>query len=222
MTKADGLISGKPTGPQEGREDIFKIVFEKIQTGIFIIDPTGHTIVDANPIAEFLIGLPKEQLIGKTCHEFVCPAKCGECPITDLHKDLHNIEKVLINVRGESVPILKTVAKASINEKEYLIESFVDIIDRKKSEDRRIALIAYMNEAVLRVQKPLEITTRNLQDIANQAKSGEYDYEDIRMQLQIQVNNLQLMAKTLAELSEKSAGEHDEIPEEFKQFFVGK
>jgi hypothetical protein len=76
-------------------------------------------------------------LIGSPCHDFVCPAKCGQCPITDLHKDLHNVERALINAKGEKVPILKMVAKAEIGGKEYLIESFIDIIDRKNTSPTR-------------------------------------------------------------------------------------
>jgi PAS domain S-box-containing protein len=126
VSHKQGLISGSSV-----QTDVFRIVFEKIQTGILIVDPATHTIIDANPIAEAVIGRSRDELIGSTCHEFVCPAKCGECPITDFHKDIHNLERAIINAKGERVPILKTVAKATIGGKEYLIESFIDIIDRK-------------------------------------------------------------------------------------------
>ena len=218
-----GLISDSTESKISSGDDIFRTVFQKIQTGILIVDPAEHKIIDANPIAIALLGHTKEELLGNTCHEFVCPAKCGECPITDLHKDVHNMERVLINARGERIPILKTVAKAKINGKEYLIESFVDIIDRKKSEDRKVALIAFMNESVMRVHKPLELTRQNLQVLADQAKSGDYDAEDIRMQLQMHANNIARMVKTLEELSEQAIKERGiEIPDHLRDFFVGK
>jgi PAS domain S-box-containing protein len=219
----NGLISGRTQSDTPCNDDIFRGVFEKIQTGILIVDPATHTIMDANPLAEYLIGRPKTQLIGSTCHEFVCPAKCGECPITDLHKDIHNLERALINAHGETVPILKTVAKATINGKEYLIESFIDIIDRKKSEERKIALIVYMDEVIMRVRKPLELMTADLQRLADRAKSGDYDAEDFRMQLQIHAKNIQKMVKTLEELGESALLERgDDIPPEFRNFFIGK
>ncbi|MFA4861168.1 PAS domain-containing protein [Methanoregula sp.] len=217
-----GLISDSAESKISQGDDIFRTVFQKIQTGILIVDPAEHKIIDANPIAIALLGHTKEELLGNTCHEFVCPAKCGECPITDLHKDVHNMERVLINARGERIPILKTVAKAKINGKEYLIESFVDIIDRKKSEDRKVALIAFMNESVMRVHKPLELTRQNLQVLADRAKSGDYDAEDIRMQLQMHANNIARMVKTLEELSEQAIKERGiEIPDHLRDFFVG-
>ena len=152
MAAKTGFFTGKPEKSVTG-DDVFRMVFDRIQTGILIVDPLTHTIIDANPIAVELIGRPENQLIGSICHDFVCPAKCGECPITDQHKDIRNVERALINAKGEKVPILKTVAKAEVNGKEYLIESFIDIIDRKNAEERRVALIAFLNESLMRVDK---------------------------------------------------------------------
>jgi PAS domain S-box-containing protein len=216
-----GLVSGIPGGKAGPPDDVFKMVFEKIQTGILIVDPQTHTIMDANPIAEDMIGLPKEKILGNICHNFVCPAQCGQCPITDLHKTIQNTERLLMNAKGEKIPILKTVARASMDEKEYLIESFVDIRDRKKAEDRKIALIAYMDESVMRVTKPLELTKNNLQLLAGQVNSGDYDAEDIRIQLQIQVNNIDKMVKNLQDLVKEVAREREDIPEEFRKWIIG-
>ncbi|MFA5266994.1 MAG: PAS domain-containing protein [Methanoregula sp.] len=221
MALKTGFFTGNPKKTETG-DDVFRMVFDRIQTGILIIDSVTHTIIDANPIAEELIGRPKDQIVGNTCHNFVCPVKCGECPVTDMHKDIHNIEGVLINAKGEKVPILKTVAKAEVNGKEYLIESFIDIIDRKKAEERRVALIAYLNESLMRVEKPLALVKQNLQELATRVTSGEYDSEDIRMQLQIDANNLGQIAKNIGDLSRQAVEERDDIPSAFKEFVIGK
>ena len=223
MSEKQGLFSGPTGGSAQHTGDVFRIVFEKIQTGILIVDPERHIIIDANPLAAALIGRTRDELIGSTCHEFVCPAKCGQCPITDLHQDIHSLERAIINAKGERIPILKTVAKATIDGKEYLIESFIDILDRKKSEERKLALIAFMNESVLRVNKPLELMQQNFQVLADQVRSGEYDDEDIRMQLQIHANNLAQITRNLAELSRQAVLERGvDIPPEFRDFFVRK
>jgi PAS domain S-box-containing protein len=219
--KKKGLASGRQKKDDYSPDDVFRLVFDKIQTGIFIVDPSTHTIVDANPIAQDLIGLPKEKIVGNICHDSVCPAQYGQCPITDLHKTIENTERILINKNGERIPILKTVVKTMMNKKEYLIESFVDIRDRKKAEDRKIALIAYIDESVMRVKKPLEMTKHNLEILATQVSSGDYDPEDIRMQVQIQANNIGTMVNTLLELAKKVSDEREEIPEEFRLFFTG-
>mgnify|MGYP001409892615 CR=1 FL=1 len=203
-------------------EDVFKMVFDRIQTGILIIEPETHTIIDANDHAESLLGVKKDKLVGKVCQEFVCLAHCGECPITDLHKSFHNTERVLISATGEKIPVLKTVAPASIGGKAYLIESFVDIRDRKRAEQRKIALLAYLNESVLRIKKPLELTGQNLHQIELQVGSGEYTAEEIRMQIRIQSNNIMTMAATLQELARTAAEERDDIPEGFREYFIRK
>src|SRR4030042_106086 len=65
-------------------ESHLKTIFGTLQTGVLIISADTHEIVDANPRAVELIGATKEKIVGKICHEFVCPAEKGKCPITDL------------------------------------------------------------------------------------------------------------------------------------------
>ena len=103
------------------------------------------------------------------------------------------------------------------------MESFVDISDRKKADDRKVALIGFMNESVLRIRRPLELTKMNMQLIADQVKSGEYESEEIRMELQIQANNISQMIKNLDDLVRMVAEERgEEIPKEFREFLLGK
>lgn len=220
--KKTGLIKESTKG-QTGSTDLFRTVFERIQTAIMVIDPAAHRIVDANPLMESLTGLTRNQLLGNSCQEFVCPAKCGECPVTDLHRNILNTEREIINAQGVRVPVLKTVAKATIGGKEYLIESFTDITEHKKAEERKLALIAYLSESLTRVKKPLGMMREDFLELAEQTKSGDYDSEDIRMQLQIHANNLSQIVKNLEELRQKALeGRQDEIPSEFKDFLIGK
>jgi PAS domain S-box-containing protein len=200
---------------------LFRSVFQHIQTGIVIIDPEHHTIIDANPIAEAIIGEKREELIGHVCHGLICPAQNGACPVTDLKMHLENTERTIINKTGERVSILKTVATLPFQGKNYLVESFVDITDRKKAEKRRIALLGYMNESVLRVRHPLELTCSNLRQIADQVRSGDFDPDDTGMELRIQGNNLEQIAKNLTDLADAVAEEEREIPEQFRRFLSG-
>ncbi|MCK9631948.1 MAG: PAS domain S-box protein [Methanoregula sp.] len=219
--KSLGLMSDPTCTLPSG--DVFRKIFEKIQTGILIIDPEAHRIVDANPLAEFITGRSKEELLGSVCHEFLCPVKRGECPTTDLHQEVRNLEQVIINKNDEKIPILKTVTKVSINRREYLIESFIDILDRKKAEERHIALIAYLSESILRVKKPLELMHEDFNQLAVLVSGSDYDAEDIRMQLQLHANNLSQIVKNLEELQAKAVGEKPtDIPPEFRDFLIEK
>lgn len=218
--KKAGLTDRTPDG---SAGDIFRTIFERIQTAILIVDPEAHQIVDANPLMESLTGLSKDQMLGKGCQGFVCPAKCGECPVTDLHKNILNIEREIINAKGERVPVLKTVAKADMGGKEYLVESYVDITEHKKAEERQAALIAFLSESILRAKKPLELMQEEFHEIARRAQSGDYDAEDVRLELELHAKNLAQIVKNLEELQAKALeGKTAEIPPEFRKFLVRK
>ena len=222
MTRTTGTHN-KKTGVGEDGDKLFNAVFDRLQMGIIIIDPDTHTIIDANPIAEEILGSSKTELVNRTCHAFICPSKEGACPVTDHNTAIENKETIFINKRGEEVTILKTVALADIRGKKYLLESFIDISDRKKAEDRKVALIGFMNESVHRIRRPLELTKMNMQLIADQVKSGEFEPEEIRMELQIQANNITQMIKNLDDLVRMVAEERGgDIPQEFREFLLGK
>jgi len=112
-----------------------KTIFDSIYVGIVVVDAETHAIADANPAAIKKIGAPKEQIVGKVCHKFICPAEEGKCPITDLGQTIDNSECILIDANGGSVPILKTVTSTMIKGRKYLMESFMDITERKKTEE---------------------------------------------------------------------------------------
>jgi len=107
---------------------------DSIQTGIIVVDVETRTIVDVNPAASKIIGDSKEQIIGQVCHKYICPAEKGECPILDLGQKVDNSERTLIRVNGEEVPILKSVTPILLNGKESLIESFLELTEKKNLE----------------------------------------------------------------------------------------
>ena len=113
-------------------------VLANIISGILVIDARTHMIVDVNPAAEDLIGLPKEKIVGRECHDFVCPAEKGKCPISDLGMNVNRSERILINGEGENIWILKSVVSVTLSGKEYLIESFVDMRKIKEAEEKLI------------------------------------------------------------------------------------
>ncbi|MFA5331098.1 MAG: PAS domain-containing protein [Methanoregula sp.] len=197
------------------------MVFDRIQSGIIIIDPVSHTIVDINNHAEALLGLKRKDTAGKICHETICPAHKGACPITDLKTPLLDSKRIMISKSGERIPVLKTVAEAIIEGKTYLIESFIDIRDRKAAEDRKVALLAYLNESILRVRTPLELTSQNLSMIAGQVVSRTYNAEDIRSQIMIQAKNISTMASTLEELAKNAREDTEDIPKGYRKFLAG-
>ena len=116
------------------REAQMRTIFDYASAGIVVIDPENHLIVDANPTAVKMIGVSKDEVLGAICHRFICSAEIGRCPITDLHEEVDNSERILITGDGKEVPILKTVAPIILKGRRHLLESFVDISRLKKTE----------------------------------------------------------------------------------------
>ncbi|MCJ7729140.1 MAG: ATP-binding protein [Sedimentisphaerales bacterium] len=115
-------------------ESRLRTILDNVQTGIFIIDPDTHTIVDANPVAAKLVGAQRSEMTGAVCHKYVCPAEIGKCPITDLGQSVDNSERILLTAAGEKRPIIKTVTTVKLDGRTHLLESFVDISELRRAE----------------------------------------------------------------------------------------
>ena len=112
-----------------------RAIFDSVPSGIIIMDPERHVIIDINPAAARMFGSERKGIIGSVCHKFICPAEIGQCPITDLGKTVDNAERVLLKADGGSCPVIKTVTPILMGGKTYLIESITDISDRKQAEE---------------------------------------------------------------------------------------
>jgi PAS domain S-box-containing protein len=109
-------------------------MLDSIHTGVLLIHPGRHEIVYVNSFAADMIGATRAEIVGRTCHDFVCPAEKGTCPITDRHERVDNSERTLIRADGSRIPILKSVMPMQFDGEEHIIESFIDISAIKKTE----------------------------------------------------------------------------------------
>jgi len=137
-------------------ETRLQLILDTIHTGIMIIDPLEHKIIDINPAALKMIGAQKEEVVGHACHQFICPTEIGKCPITDLKQDIDNTERKIITRDGMKLSVLKRVNPIRIKGKEYLLESFIDITDLKEAQNtvqqenaKFSAMISGMEEGVV-------------------------------------------------------------------------
>jgi PAS domain S-box-containing protein len=131
-----GMLLNRLDNEEEIRESekSQKTLLENIAAGILIIDPETKIIESVNKHAQNLIGLSEKEIIGKICHQFVCPAQVKCCPICDKGQIVDNSEKILLTADGRDIPILKSAKIILINGKKKLIESFVDITENKESQ----------------------------------------------------------------------------------------
>jgi signal transduction histidine kinase len=111
-----------------------KTIMNSVKAGILTIDARTHRILDANPAALAMIRATRKEVVNTICHQFICQAEEGRCPITDLGNTVDNSERVLLDIHGGKVPILKTVVSVEIDGRPLLIESFIDISQLKKAQ----------------------------------------------------------------------------------------
>lgn len=108
-------------------EKKYRAIWEHIQAGIILIDRESHEILAVNPEGERMTGFKEKEMIGHSCHKFICPAEKGKCPISDLGMTFERSERVLINKNGTEVPVLKTVTATVIDGRNILIENYVPL-----------------------------------------------------------------------------------------------
>ena len=111
-------------------------ILDSILAGVIIVDSETHTILDINASAARHVGLPKSEIVGRICHQFVCPAECGKCPITDLGQTVDQSERVLCKADGSTIPIIKSATEETFHGRACLIESFVEITEQKAAEEQ--------------------------------------------------------------------------------------
>ena len=135
-----------------------EINLHSMQSGMTLIDAESHKVIEANPAAAAMFGaVDREEIIGHVCHQFICPTEQGACPITDKGQQMDNSERVLLNKNGDKIPILKTVTRITLEGRECLLESFVDISDRKRAEKELTTKIKELEESSLDLERAKEL-----------------------------------------------------------------
>nr|WP_320190285.1 response regulator [uncultured Desulfobacter sp.] len=109
-------------------------LLEAIPFGVTLIN-SNKIIRHANKAALNMMQRSEIDVVGKICHQFICPAQVGKCPVYDLGQRVDNSEKRLLLNDGSQIPILKSVQPITdINGEKLLMETFVDLTERKRIE----------------------------------------------------------------------------------------
>ncbi len=130
------------------KENYQKTIFSAIQTGIIVIDTETKKIIDLNEVAARHIGAKNSEIIGHICHKYICPADKDKCPIIDLKQKVNHSERILLDIDGNEIPIIKNVVSINLNGRECLLESFIDINERKKAE-KELQLASLYNRSLI-------------------------------------------------------------------------
>ncbi|MBF0574255.1 MAG: CHASE domain-containing protein, partial [Desulfamplus sp.] len=138
----------KRTAELNTSESMQRILLDNLPAGVVIVDPVTRFIEQVNKYVANLFGASAEELLGKRCHSFLCPAEEGRCPVCDLGQTVDSSEREMLRVDKSRVPILKTVKLLELNGKQKLLECFVDISELKRTESELMETNNQLEEAI--------------------------------------------------------------------------
>lgn len=166
------------------KKDYLDLIFSSVKAGILMIDAKTHIIVDANPAAAEMIGAEEDQIIGKVCHRFICPAELGKCPITDFGISIDNSEQQLLAANGTKKSIIKYVTLTRLHGRDCLLETFIDNAARKQVEEELQTAYSQLTAA----EKELKDKFEELQKSKDTA--GRYTVEQALRECEERLKNL--------------------------------
>ena len=118
------------------RELRWRVMWNTIQAGLVVVDRETREVLEINGPGADMIGVDREDIVGRPCYNFICPDNYKQCPLKDQEcPHLENAERVMVDVTGKRIPILKSVASFHYEGRECLIESFLDISKLKETQD---------------------------------------------------------------------------------------
>ncbi len=109
-----------------------QITIDGMQAGVILVESETRKVVHANRMALDMIGASKDEVVGKQSFKFVCFSNQDNYSIVEDNLKANNYECVLNTKDGRGVSVLKSVSRVKIDNKEHLVESFVDISQQKK------------------------------------------------------------------------------------------
>ncbi len=126
----------------EVSREVSRTIINCAQVGILVVEEESENIVEVNPTAQSLIGLTNDQILGKNRNVFFStPEILTSDP--DSGKITVTQERVLHSLEGKEIPVLQSAVPVTLQGHKYLIETFLDITDRKELEERLKNLAYY-------------------------------------------------------------------------------
>lgn len=125
-------------------EERERIILDSIPTGLITTDLTSGRIVQANRAALLMIGLDLDQVLDTPIRERVSPepALLPDGHVVPVGDD----DIFLTRADGTAIPVMRSSAHITLNDRPHRVDSIVDITDRKRTEEQTAMLGAAVTE----------------------------------------------------------------------------
>jgi PAS domain S-box-containing protein len=136
-------------------------LFKSVSAGIIVVDASTKKILDINPAASVMIGLSREDVLGRVCYEHLCVEDCDGCPVLtaesqDGDEIVENQEIRLMRRDGSVVYAWLTINSALIEGRRVFINTLIDISRQKEAEHLLLEHLAYaertLDDNIVRIQ----------------------------------------------------------------------
>lgn len=110
--------------------EVLTTILDSVNFGMMIVGK-DRRIRRANRTALKMMGYDSEpDIVGRECHNVICPSEQGRCPVLDLGIQVDLSERVVLDRDGNRVPVLKSVSLVTLGGEEVLLETFVEVRGR--------------------------------------------------------------------------------------------
>ena len=138
----------------------FQTLFEKASFGIMLVS-RDKEILNINAHALRVLQRKKQDVIGKTCQGLICPAARGECPKLDKGETISESERIILGPNGQKIPVLKSVSSIEIGGEQFLLETFIDITERKQAAEKILEQSEFLKRTIESLAHPFYVVDAN-------------------------------------------------------------
>jgi PAS domain S-box-containing protein len=112
-----------------------QIILEALPTGVCILDGATDEVLEANPAALKLTGLSRQEMLGSCFGQWIEGTDEAEHLAAGWWRERDCSEYRLRSGGGGSVPVLRSGMRVKLNGRDCLVETFMDIAERKRAEE---------------------------------------------------------------------------------------
>lgn len=195
-------------------------VIERSAEGVIITDLECR-ITGWNSGAERMFGYLKDEMLNKSFSDLLHDS--SEMDMDEIvekfcqEKEIERKDAKFRRKNGDQIDV-SLGASPVYDEREVLSGAVFIITDHTRQRKAEQDMLSFMAEAVLRLEKPLEMIKTNISDILDLYEKGDIDRDELSDLISIQISNAEKVLENIAALKKATADMGDVIPEIMKDF----